>query len=190
MKIITGDLAKADPDAAAERLMRFLATADRTLARAGGAQFEAAQVYHAAAEALPGLIARLSAEEVGSLADRLYELAARSRAGVVMKPMREILARSAPAVVDAFDARLAEAVRALGPIAEDDRDRSKRAHARHLIELRQRVADAGATSTPSSHWRPPCQDAFPTRRRSPSASPAPGAIARRWTGCAGPRGRP
>lgn len=91
MKIITGDLAKADPDAAAERLMRFLATADRTLARAGGAQFEAAQVYHAAAEALPGLIARLSAEEVGSLADRLYELAARSRAGVVMKPMRESL---------------------------------------------------------------------------------------------------
>ena len=32
LKIITGDLAKADPDTAAERLMRFLATADRTIA--------------------------------------------------------------------------------------------------------------------------------------------------------------
>ena len=142
LKIITGDLAKADADAAAERLMRFLATAERTLSRAGEAQGEPAQVYHAAAEALPALIARLSAEESASLADRLYELAARSRAGVALKSMPEILAQSPPAVVDAFDARLAEAMRALGPIAEDDRDWSKRAHARHLIELRQRVADA------------------------------------------------
>ena len=35
LKIIIGDLAKADAEAAADRLMRFLATADRTLSRDG-----------------------------------------------------------------------------------------------------------------------------------------------------------
>jgi Family of unknown function (DUF6880) len=56
--------------------------------------------------------------------------------------MPEILAQSPSSAVDAFDQRLAEAVRALGPFAEGDQDWSKRAHARRLIELRQRVADA------------------------------------------------
>jgi hypothetical protein len=34
LKIIAGDLAKADPDGAVERLLRLLATADHTIARA------------------------------------------------------------------------------------------------------------------------------------------------------------
>lgn len=142
LKIITGDLANAEPDAAAASLMRFLATADRTLDRERGG--EAEQVYAAAAEALPALIARLSADESASLADGLHALAADSRRGVVLPKLAKILAASPPEVVDALDARLAEAVRALGPLEEDQRDWSKRARARRLVELRQRIADARA----------------------------------------------
>ena len=119
--------------------MRFLATADRTMGR--DPQGEAARVYHAAAEALPALIARLSVEERASLGDRLYALAADSGYGMILPAMTKILEASPVEVVDALDGRFAEAVRALGPLEQDPRDWSKRARARRLIELRQRIAD-------------------------------------------------
>ncbi|HZZ60270.1 MAG TPA: hypothetical protein VFE63_03730 [Roseiarcus sp.] len=140
LKIITGDLATADSDAAAAGLMRFLATADRTLDRGEGGA--AAQVYQAAAEALPALVGRLSADESAPLADQLYALAADSRRGMVLPTLAKILAASPPEVVDALDARLVEAMRALGPFEKDDW--SRRARARRLVELRQRIADARA----------------------------------------------
>ena len=104
-KIITGDLANADADAAAACLMRFLATADRTLDREK--EGEAAQVYQAAAEALPALIGSLSADESASLADRLYALAADSRHGAIVPALAKIFAASPPGLIDALDARLA-----------------------------------------------------------------------------------
>ena len=139
LKIITGDLAKADPDMAADRLMRFMATADRTMGR--DPEGHAAEVYHAAAEALPTLITRLSVEERASLPSRLYPLAADSGYAMILPAMTKILEASPPEVVDALDARFAEAVRALGPLDTNPPDWSKRARARRLIELRQRIAD-------------------------------------------------
>ncbi len=139
LKIITGDLARADPDAAAERLMRFLAAADRTMGR--DPQGEATGVFHAAAEALPALIASLSVEERASLPARLYPLAADSGFGMILPAMTKILEASPPEAVEALDARFAEAVRALGPLEQDPPDWSKRARARRLVELRQRIAD-------------------------------------------------
>ncbi len=94
LKIITGDLAKADPDTAADRLMRFLATADRTMGR--DPEGQAAEVYHAAAEALPALIPRLSVGERAALADRLYPLAADTGYGMILPSMTKILEASPP----------------------------------------------------------------------------------------------
>src|SRR5271165_2519384 len=142
LKIITGDLAKADAEAAADRLMRFLATADRTLSRDGSSGDGTAAVYYAAAAALPGLIAKLPPEASLMAADRLYDLTAESRYGVAENSASEILAAAPPVLVEAFDQRLAEGLRALGPFAADDSDWSRHARARRLIELRQRVADA------------------------------------------------
>ncbi len=139
LKIMTGDLAQADPDAAAARLTRFLGTADRTMDRDG--EGEVGHVYRAAAEAIPALAGRLSAEGMASLADSLYPLAADSRYGMILPAMTNILTASPPEVVDAFDARLAEAVRALGLLETNPPDWSRRARARRLVELRQRVAD-------------------------------------------------
>ena len=141
LKIITGDLAKGDADAAADRLMRFLATADRTLARMSESA-SAAEVYHAAAQALPALIAEYPREESASLADRLYQLTAGSSAYAVRDSLPAILSQAGAGVVDAFDQRLVDAVGALGPVAADDTDWSRRARVNRLIALRQRVADA------------------------------------------------
>jgi hypothetical protein len=141
LKIITGDLAAADPSSATERLMRFLATADRTRQRTNDAGIEVAPVYRAAAEALPPLVERLAAEERASLADRFYELTAGSRCGMVVPVIPAVLALLPPPAVDQYDARLAEAVRQLGPIDEGKPDWSLRARIRRLIELRQLIAD-------------------------------------------------
>jgi hypothetical protein len=140
LKIIAGDLAKADLEGAATRLLRLLATADRTFSRASDAS-EIAEIYHAAAAALPGLVRRLSDPETASLAEGLYALAADSSSAILGDSTPEILAASPPGVVQALDARLADAVNALGPIDPGLADWSRRARARRLIVLRQHIAD-------------------------------------------------
>ena len=142
LKIIVGDLAKADSDGAVSRLLRLLATADRTYARSqGGADADIAPVFHAAAAALPPLLGRLSSSETGPVADGLYALAADSRSAILAGSTPEIFAAAPPRVVEALDARLAAAIDALGPIERGVADWSLRARARRLIELRQRIAD-------------------------------------------------
>ncbi len=142
MKIIVGDLAKADVDGAAPRLLRLLATADRTLARIGETDSEIAGIYDAAAAALPAIIRRVSASETAPLIEGLYALAADSRSAVLGDSTPAILAAAPPGVVEALDARLADAVAALGPIDPDLPDWSRRARARRLIALRRHIADA------------------------------------------------
>jgi len=142
LKIIAGDLAKIDADGATERLIRLLATADRTLARSAVSDVDIAGVYRAAAAALPALIGRLSADEAAPLADGLYRLAADSRSAVIHASMAEILAATPQGVVETLDARLAKAIEALASSGAGDADWSLRARARRLIELRQRIADA------------------------------------------------
>ncbi len=142
LKIIVGDLAKADVDGAAARLVRLLATADRTFRRSqGGSDVDIAPVFRAAAAALPALIGRLSASEAAPLADGLYALAANSRSAILTGSTPKILAVAPPGVLEALDARLAGAIDALGPIAPGVADWSLRARARRLIELRQHIAD-------------------------------------------------
>jgi hypothetical protein len=142
LKIIVGDLAKADAEGAAARLVRLLATADRTFQRSqGGSDADIAPVFRAAAAALPALIGRLSASEAAPLAEGLYALAADSRNAILAASAPNILAVAPPAMLDALDARLAEAIDALGPVAPGVANWSLRARTRRLIELRQRIAD-------------------------------------------------
>ncbi len=142
LKIIVGDLAKADVDGAAARLVRLMATADRTLARALENDSGIAEIYHAAAAALPALIRSLSEPDAAALTEGLYALAADLRSAVLGPSTPAILAAAPPGVVEAIDARLAAAVAALGPIDPGLADWSRRARARRLIELRQHIADA------------------------------------------------
>jgi hypothetical protein len=107
LKIIAGDLAKVDPDGAVERLLRLVATADRTIARAeGGADADIAPVCHAAAAALPALLRRLSSPDTLPLADRLYALAASSSGAIFLRSAPEIFAAAPPDVVGALGSRL------------------------------------------------------------------------------------
>src|SRR5271165_5993555 len=130
LKIIAGDLANIDADGAAERLIRLLATADRTFSRSVDADAAIAGVFRAAAAALPALIGRLKAGEAAPLADGLYALAADSRSAVVHASMAEILAASPKGLVATLDARLARAIKTLASNGSADADWSLRARER------------------------------------------------------------
>ena len=68
---ITGKLASADPDAAVDRLVRFLSTADRVFERIDDSSGRLQNVYHEAAAALPDLVGRLEQADKASIPDRL-----------------------------------------------------------------------------------------------------------------------
>ena len=56
---ITDELAAADPDAAIDRIVRFISTADRVFERIDNSNGRLQDVYHEAAATLPDLVARL-----------------------------------------------------------------------------------------------------------------------------------
>jgi hypothetical protein len=68
---ITGELAAADPDAAVDRLVWFLSTADRVFERIDDSNGRLQNVYHEAAAALPDLVGRLDEADKASIPDRL-----------------------------------------------------------------------------------------------------------------------
>src|SRR6202022_2090568 len=112
---ITGELAAADPDAAVDRLVRFLSTADRVFERIDDSSGCLQNVYHEAAAALPDLVGRLEEADKASIPDRLFALTVSDDYGFFSTIMPELVARLPAHAVDHWDERLVEAGRSLGP---------------------------------------------------------------------------
>jgi hypothetical protein len=138
---ITGELASADPDAAVDRLVRFLSTADRVFERIDDSSGRLQNVYHEAAAALPDLVGRLEQADKASIPDRLFALTVSDDYGFFSTIMPELVAHLPAHAVDHWDERLVEAERSLGPIKDWDRNWKKRAKADRIICLRQAIAD-------------------------------------------------
>jgi hypothetical protein len=138
---IIGELASADPDAAIDRLVRFLSTADRVFERIDDSNGRLQNVYHEAAAALPDLVGRLEEADRASIPDRLFALAISDDYGFFSTIMLELVALLPAHAVDHWNERLAEAERSLGAIKDADRDWQRRAKADRIICLRQAIAD-------------------------------------------------
>ena len=138
---ITGELASADPDAAVDRLVRFLSTADRVFERIDDSSGRLQDVYHEAAAALPGLVGRIDEADKASIPDRLFALVVSDDHAFFSAIMPELVARLPPQGVDHWDERLSEMERSVGPIKEEDRDWKIRAKAGRITRLRQAIAD-------------------------------------------------
>ncbi len=110
---ITGELASADPDAAVDRLVRFLSTANLVFGRIDDSSGRLQDVYHEAAAALPDLIGRLKEVDKASIPDRLFALAVSDDYGFFSTIMPELVARLPAHGVDRWDERLAEMERSL-----------------------------------------------------------------------------
>src|SRR3984893_8977300 len=130
---ITGDLASADPDAAVDRLVRFLSTADRVFERIDDSNGRLQNVYHEAAAALPDLVGRLEQADKASIPDRLFALTFSDDYAFFSTIMPELVAHLPAHAVDHWDELLAEMERSFGPIKDWDRNWKKRAKADRII---------------------------------------------------------
>jgi hypothetical protein len=138
---ITGEMAAADPDAAIDRLARFLSTADRVFERIDDSNGRLQDIYHEAATALPDLVGRLEETGKASIPDRLFALTISDDYGFFSTIVPELAAHLPAHAVDHWDARLTEAERFIGPVKEADRDWKKSAQLDRIIRLRQAIAD-------------------------------------------------
>ena len=141
VSIIVSELGSADPDAAIDRLIRFLFTSDRVFERIDDSRGRIQSVYHDAASAIPALVAKLDEGLKASLSGRLLPLAIADDYGFFAAIAAEVVALLPPSAIDDWDARFVEAVGALGPIDTGDRNWERRAKADRIARLRQVVAD-------------------------------------------------
>jgi hypothetical protein len=138
---IRDELAAADPDAAIDRIVRFISTADRVFERIDDSNGRLQDVYHEAAATLPDLVGRLEEAGKASVPDRLFALTLSDDYGFFSTVMTDLLAHLPAHAVDHWDARLIEAERSIGPAKETDRDWKKSAQLDRIISLRQAIAD-------------------------------------------------
>jgi len=141
LAIIVGELAQVDADAALERVVRLLSTAERTFQRIDDSSGRLQEVYRGAAAALPTLVERLPEAKKAAAPDWLFPLAVVDDYGFIAGAMPEILARLPAQAVSLLDKRLAEAALSQAPTKAREKDWEKRARLDRLVRFRQQIAD-------------------------------------------------
>jgi hypothetical protein len=138
---IVEELGKIDPDAAIDRLIRFLSTAESVFDRIDDSSGHIQGIYYDAADAVAGLVAALTLKRKASLPDRLHRLVAGDGYGFSVQLFEQVLPLLPGAAVDAWEKQIADDISALprAKAVEDDWERSVKAGG--LIRLRQLIAD-------------------------------------------------
>ena len=190
LAIITDELASADPDAAVDRLVRFLSTADRVFERIDDSNGRLQNVYHAAAASLPDLVGRLDEADKASIPDRLFAPAVSDDYGFFSTIMPEVVTHLPAHALDQWDklapprwsdpsARLRERI---------GTGKSARRRTGSFVCVR-RSPTAVKTLRLSSPWRRAGRTGITTRWRSPSDCATLVVIAKRSNGFASAAGR-
>ncbi len=138
---ITGELAPADPSAAVEQILRFIATAERVFDRVDDSSGQVQAIYAAAAEALPGIAAKLTDAEKAQLVDRLTPLLLLDDHGLIETVIDGAIPLLSPTAAERLDKALAAAAKEIGPVRADVRDWERRARLDRVIRARQAIAD-------------------------------------------------
>jgi hypothetical protein len=138
---ISGELASVDPDAAVNRLVRFLATADRVFERVDDSSGRLQEVYCEAAAALPDLVGRLDGARKASIPDRLFDLTLSDDYGLLDPVIPAIVAQLPAEAIAHWDERLARMQSSLRLTDDSTRDWQRRAKFDGVIRLRQAIAD-------------------------------------------------
>ena len=139
--IIAEELGKIDPDAAIDRLIRFLATAETVFERVDDSSGRIQAIYYDAADAMAGLASGLPPKRKASLPDRLHRLIVEADHGFCAQLFEQVLPILPASAIDAWDSRIAEEASTLGPPADGDIDWGHRAKLGLLVRLRQAIAD-------------------------------------------------
>jgi len=138
---ITDELGGADPPAAVDQILRFLATAERVFERVEDSSGQVEDVYGQAADALPLLVPQLSHADKAKVADRLTPLLLVDAHGLIGSAMVGILPVLSEPAVERLDKALQGASGEIGPAQDESRAWRFRLHDERLIRARQAVAD-------------------------------------------------
>lgn len=137
---ITNELAPADPTAAVERLLRFVAHADGVLERVDDSSGQVQEVYRAAVETLPPLVEKLDHEEKSIFSDRLVPMLLSDGYGLIEQLLSAVLPVLTEAAVARLDAALVQAAQ-VSSSGRSERDWEARARRDRIIRSRQALAD-------------------------------------------------
>jgi hypothetical protein len=137
--IAVDELGAADPAAAIDRLLRFLATAAAVFERIDDRSGRIQGVYHRAVDAIAPLVARLGDDDKAVLPDRLMARLGEDPWGHANDAARAAIQHLPPQVLARFDGQLAEAIAHFAGGPEGDWERRMRR--KRLVVLRQAIAD-------------------------------------------------
>jgi hypothetical protein len=185
---ITDELGSADPSAAVDRLVRFLACAEGVFERVDDSSGQIQAIFHDAADALPALIERLSEDDKARLIERLLPLLQSDDYGLIEKVVHDTIPLLPPVQLASIDAWLKARVQENGGsegrrasrlgASQPPRPPDPRPSGHRRPGRRRRLR--------SSRWSRTAQACIRTAWLSRNASSRPDGERRPWNGCAGP----
>jgi len=141
LTIITDELGKADPDAAIDRIVRFLNDAGSVFDRVDDSSGRVQAIFYLAADAIPGLAANLSVKRKASLLERLHHCLTDDGYGFCKDHLGPLLPMLPATSIEAWDRRLEGEIRSFGTLKTKNDDWQYRMKFARLIRLRQAIAD-------------------------------------------------
>jgi hypothetical protein len=139
---IIDELGSADPAAAVERIMRFLASAEGVFDRVDDSSGHVQAIFHdAAAASLPALAQHMSDDDKAGLFDRLLPLLLADSYGLIETVFHQTVPLLAAPQLNRVDAALAASLQEIGSGGDDTRDWDRRFRRDRIIRARQAIAD-------------------------------------------------
>jgi hypothetical protein len=138
---ITEELGRIDPDAAIDRIVRFLGTAQSVFNRVDDSNGRVQEVFHLAADAIPGIADTLPVKKKVSLLERLHHCLVDDEYGFSADILTHLLPLLSSSSITAWNLRLAEEGQSTILAQVKDGDSQGRTKFDRLIRLRQAIAD-------------------------------------------------
>ena len=139
---VTDELGSADPSAAVDRLVRFLACAKGVFERVDDSSGQIEAIFHDAADALPALIETLSDDNKARLVERLLPLMKSDGYGLIERVVHDTIPLLSPVQLASIDAWLKSTVQEDGGSkGGTPRDWERLSRRDRLIRIRQAIAD-------------------------------------------------
>lgn len=138
---ITDELGSADPTAAVDRIVRFLASAEGVFERVDDSSGHVQAIFHDAAEALPTLAQEMPDSDKVRLLDRLLPLLLDDGYGLIDKVVHDTIRLVPTPELSRIDAALRAALQKIGPASDGTRDWERRSRRDRVIRARQAIAD-------------------------------------------------
>ncbi len=138
---IVDELGGADPKAAAERILRFLASAGGVFDRVDDSSGSIGRIYQDAAAALPATAQRMASDDRLHLLGRLVPLLLADDHGLIEEAVCGFVSKAAPEELASFDLALRQALPDTSP-GGGARAWERQERRDRIIRARQAIADA------------------------------------------------